>query len=155
MRTRTCLLLFIMGGLIGSLSPATAKAPKDPPTIPKAFWGRWDYDGKLCKGDFDSWITISATSIDSGEDSSEVIAVKRLSATSIRVTTKDDGELTGDSPPGSDAYIGRSTNIYSLSDKGHTLKSVSAKTHDGFTAEKCAEDTPPAQITLTHTPLNG
>lgn len=91
------------------------------PAIPRAFWGRWDFDNTLCKGPFDNWIDISADLIESGEDTSTVVSVTRLSPTRIRLVLDQYGELTSDAPPGSDAYAGRVSVTYALIDHGHTL----------------------------------
>ncbi len=141
MKIRCGLIAMLLFGVAFPVA-SPAKPVKVQKTIPDVFWGRWDFDNTACQGPWDNWSTISATSIDSGEDSSEVISVAVLSDTKIRVTTRDEGELTGDSPPGSDAYIGRSTSTLTLIKHGQAIRlyKTSGKTVYDATAGKCAED---------------
>jgi hypothetical protein len=94
------------------------------PTIPKSFQGAWYEGDKACDDDNQYPLDIEATEISSGEDSSTLVSVRILSQSRIEIVTDNYGELTSDSPPGSDAYAGRTHTMLTLSGKGQKLKIV-------------------------------
>jgi len=113
--------VWLYAGLILAAGGAAA-APV--PVIPKAYQGTWYEADRACDDGDQYPLEVTASGLSSGEDSSDLISVRALGQGRIQVITKNYGELTADSPPGSDAYTGKSRTVLALSAKGQALKLV-------------------------------